>query len=289
MRKFILRSMVFFGLSIIFLSIFQIILIWPKKRLLTMPQGATTVFLGNSTVEGALVDSIIPGTYNFARSAETYDMIYAKLKLLKNYNPKLKNVIVTLDGPILYSDTYISHGSPKAVLLEQFSGKDWLNNFKYYSVESDKQFISTLYHFYNIRPMLLYTFGIPGGEENYLGGFRPIERNNLENDLEEIKNGGDLMGYETDLPPWINIYYLDKIVDYCRKNDLDLVFLTTPRHKSIWYDTRYIDFYNNLDNGIPLLDFYKEELPDSFYADVTHLNQAGAIYFSKKLKEKLRL
>lgn len=289
MRKFLLRSMVFFGLSIIFLSIFQIILIWPKKRLLTMPQGATTVFLGNSTVEGALIDSIIPGTYNFARSAETYDMIYAKLKLLKNYNPKLKNVIVTLDGPILYSDTYISHGSPKAVLLEQFSGKDWLNNFKYYSVESDKQFISTLYHFYSIRPMLLYTFGIPGGEENYLGGFRPIERNNLENDLEEIKNGGDLMGYETDLPPWINIYYLDKIVDYCRKNDLDLVFLTTPRHKSIWYDTRYIDFYNKLDNRIPLLDFYKEELPDSCYADVTHLNQAGAIYFSKKLKEKLRL
>ena len=279
--------MIFFGLSIIFMAIFQIILIWPKKSLLTMPEGATTVFLGNSTVEGALLDSVIPGTYNFARSAETYDLIYAKLKLLKKYNPNLKNVFVTIDGPILYSDTYISHGSPKAVLLEQFNGEDWWNNFKYYSVESDKQFVSTLYHFYNIRPMMFYTLGIPGGHENYLGGFRPIERNNLENDLEEIKNGGDLMGYETSTPPWINIYYLDKIVDYCKENDLNLMFLTTPRHKSLWYDTRYIDFYCQRYNMIPLLDFYKEELPDSCYADVTHLNPAGAKIFSNKLKEIL--
>ena len=272
--------------AIIFMALFQIFLYYPRKALLTVPEDTTTVFLGNSTVELAVNDSLIPHSYNFARSAETFELLYAKLVLLKRYNPGVDTVIISFDDAIITADEYLSHGSPKAVLTDAYSPKDWATDIDYYSVKNNKQFVSTLYHFYNILPAIKYNLN-PGDGENYIGGFHPEHRRNLENEITAYERGEEIVGIDNTVFPSICRYYLDRIVDFCINKNITLIFLSVPKHKYFWNYDAYRDIHEKYYATIPLIDCMTMEFPDSCYVDVAHLNYIGADIFSARLKEIL--
>lgn len=286
MRKFLFRIAIFLLFAIIFMTIFHVFLVFPRKTLMTVPEGTTTVFIGNSTVELAVNDSLIPRSYNFARSAETFELLYAKLVLLKRYNQEIDTVIISFDDAIISVDDYVSHGSPKAVLTDVYSPVDWAIDMEYYSVKTNKQFVSTLYHFYNILPAIKYNLNF-GDRDNYIGGFHPDHRSNLENELAAYERGKDIVGLDNTVFPSICRYYLDKIVEFCRNNHITLIFLSVPKHKYFWDYDIYREIHEKYYKDIPLIDCMTMEFPDSCYVDVAHLNYIGADIFSARLKEML--
>jgi hypothetical protein len=87
--------------------------------------------------------------------------------------------------------------------------------------------------------------------------------------------------------------YLKLISDLCQQNNIKLILLNAPKHKS--YTTSFN--YNINDYGLTvhniliqdsLLELSALPLQDSCYGDVTHLNYKGAFIFSKYLNEMIR-
>ena len=287
MKRFLTQIAIFILLSVLFLTLFHFFLAYPRKKALTLPEGVTTVFLGNSTVELAINDSLIPRSHNFARSSETFELLYAKLKLLKCYNPRIDTVIVSFDDAILTADSYVPHGSPKAALADVYSLEDWWEDINYYSVKTNKQFVSILYHFYNIKPIVEYNIGL-NNSPDYIGGFHPEHRSNLLNEILQYEAGEDVIGIDNTEIPTICQYYLDKIVNFCKKENIVLIFLSVPKYKYFWNYQAYRKLHEKYYPDIPLIDCMTMALPDSCYVDVAHLNNIGADIFSEKLKEILK-
>jgi hypothetical protein len=115
--------------------------------------------------------------------------------------------------------------------------------------------------------------------EDNLGSFKNL------NQIEEI-----LEGTNTN-PPTIkkiklsvnNLLYLDKIVDLCEKNKINLVFVRCPLHpnyEGYYNETVFKRILKTRYSTVRFLDFAKFELHPSDYFDKEHLNQQGARKFS---------
>lgn len=266
------------------MAIFQVFLIGPRKNLMTVPEGTTTVYMGNSTIELSINDTLLARSFNFGRGAETFEMIYLKLKLIKRYNPGVDTLIIGFDDMILALDDYIPNVSPKAILIDAYTMKDWINNINYYSIKTNKEFVSVLYHYSNILPMLRYSLNI-SRKGNYIGGFYAAQ--GYFND-EEQHDHRDFIVDKNNLDfPAINQYYLDNIVEFCRKNKITLIFLSTPKHRYFWSRMGYKYVHKQYYPQIPLIDCMNFALPDSCFLDVVHLNHIGAKEFTMKLTDIL--
>ena len=284
MKKFLRNIGVFVLLSLVLMAIFQAVLVYPRKDLMTLPEGTTTVYMGNSTIELSINDKLLANSFNFGRGAETFEMIYLKLKLIKHYNSGIDTLVIGFDDMILSLDDYIPNASPKGVLIDAYSIKDWINNINYYSIKNNKEFVSVLYHYSNIMPMLCYSLNI-SRKGNYIGGFYGAQGffdDEKRHDYRDIIVNKDNLDF-----PSINKYYLDKIVEFCRENQITLIFLSTPKHRYFWTRIGYIYAHEKFYPNIPLIDCMNLEFPDSCFRDVVHLNHIGADKFTLQLKEIL--
>lgn len=104
---------------------------------------------------------------------------------------------------------------------------------------------------------------------------------------------------QTEIDPW-NLDYLDKIVELCEEEDIELVLVTTPLSKEFLcsygdFDEFY-DWYRAYawEHGLRYYDFnlYREKealLPDkTMFYDTLHLNDEGAALFSRLFAELYR-
>ncbi len=283
MKKFLLNCILFFVALIGLVICFQAILMLPRKKTMTMPDTVNTVYLGNSTIECAVNDSILPNSYNLGRSDETLDIVYAKIKLLKFINPQMDTIVLGFDDIILYNDRYATHASPKAELIDMFNANDWTQNFKYYAVDNNLPFLSSLYNFYNIKPMIQAGFSNTPTHPGYMGGHKKLHRYLCDlspQQLIDLPNDNRFDNF-----PGICHYYMDKIIDECDEHNITLIFLTTPKHESLWGDTLYREIHRAYYSTIPHIDCLTMALPDSCFADKVHMNAEGAETFSNTLKE----
>jgi hypothetical protein len=82
--------------------------------------------------------------------------------------------------------------------------------------------------------------------------------------------------------------YLDKIIQLCAENDIELLFIRTPQHpycKELSNEVLFQKLYSENYSEIELLDFHNFPLENHEYADPEHLNYLGASKLSRWFDE----
>lgn len=282
MRRFIKNLFAFTGFFVILLICFHLVLMRLRVNYLRMPEGINKVFWGNSTVEYGVDDSFIPGAVNFAQNGEPIDIMYAKLKLLSRNNPQLDTVFVEFDDITLYNKDLVPVVS-NAIYLDVFDVEDWLNNVKHYNFDRLTKYFSHSYDIIKLRPLFQ---GILNKEKKLIdlgvGGYIPLYRDKLDIDISRQNQGNSTKKVEN--IPLASIYYYHKIIDFGRDNNFKIIFFNTPKHRSVWGDDKYREFWFGNFGETPLFDFTNMILPDSCFGDAVHLNHIGARSFSDSLR-----
>lgn len=269
-------------LIILFLGFNQIIYN-SRKNIIQLPVNVTTVFLGNSTVETSINDTIYNNSFNFARSGEILKNVYSKLKLIHKYNPQIDTVFAGFDDIILDNIT-ISSGQNNLNFFDQFNQEDHYNDL------NQGIFTQSLSHLYDIKkigPNLLSYFSSQDIKNLKLGGFQWLIRDKLNIDTINKSLRINLTQKTVSIPE-INLYYLKQIKTYCKNNNLKLYFLMTPRYKFLWGDNNFRFIHQKYFSEIEIIDCMNWVFPDSCYADMAHLNHKGADFYSKKLNNFIR-
>jgi hypothetical protein len=118
------------------------------------------------------------------------------------------------------------------------------------------------------------------------GGFQLLHVDKLAEDSKVLLGER----YDGRLSP-LQVEYLRRIHSLCQADSVRLVLLNTPKHR--FYLARLErplkDGWKRLSaNGDSLLDLCEYPLPDSCFADLSHLNYRGAKVFSEDLDKRIR-
>ena len=118
-----------------------------------------------------------------------------------------------------------------------------------------------------------------------LGAFSASDRNKLNDDIEtRIKK--NRIKLKNDFSK-IELKFLNKINDVCKKDKVCLILVNTPVYKASQFtDTSfYYKFKRKHTNNFEFLDFGSFDPGIEGFGDISHLNSKGAILFSKKLDQ----
>ena len=82
----------------------------------------------------------------------------------------------------------------------------------------------------------------------------------------------------------INYEYLRKIIELCKQNNIKIYFLYCPVYKPECYYNQnyYYNAYHKFFKDVELLDYSKYPMNDDERYDAHHLNDKGALKFTKK-------
>ena len=239
----------------------------------------TTIFLGSSRFYRAISPEIVgPNGYNFAHDNDSYNQEYYKLVYAHSLLPRLKTVIVAYD---YVSFTFLS-GTRNYVY------------FKYLAKEYQKDYDNIMYDKYiwplvNIPQTLPVTLNALFREEKQ---YELTDKGQLifftgsAADDDEIERPDNILDVQD--------YYFYKLIDYCKKNNLELVFVNMPIRDGEYknYSKEYI---TNMDQKIKCISSIKyidysrtpELLLTGLFSDICHYNKEGAKAFSFRLKTDL--
>jgi len=260
---------------------------YQKKIDWTLPSGIDIVILGNSHAELGIDDRFLFKTINLSRSAHSFFENYHKLKYL-TANNKIQRVILEVNHTDLTKHAEDLFILSDPVLKGEFgnylgmsSMADLIELSSYSSFKS-----VTLSHFNSLDQALIE---LCFKKKNYssFGGYLPFKRNlNLDSLYTEVKK--DISFDRSQLANY-NLILLDKIVEHCIKNQLELIFITSPVH------SYYLELYDEikLDSILSIrypqimhLNFSRYSVVENGYADLGHLNSIGAADFTAMLKTK---
>ena len=264
------------------------------KNLLKISKNINKVFTGDSNVECAVNDSLIPNSINIAQSGEAYMYTYAKIKSLLEYNDQIKTVFIgfsfwdlikfTEDRWMFSSEFVIEEITLYHYLLDYYDKFLLIkNNPVAYIKGVFKSILSNL----NVFIKSLHR-GEFNGKLIKFGGYVDSGREILQEDIK--KNTFKEQVFEKGL---IQIEYLKKISELCRQKSIKLVLLNTPKHNYYYSNIpepirqNWISVRNSFSRD-SLLDFSTFSLPDSCFGDLTHINSKGAKIFSRYLNERIR-
>ncbi len=290
MKLFILRSLLFVVCSITVLLAMWIPYVISADKCMKINNNQHILFLGNSHIECSIDDRIVNDSFNFARGGERLECAYNKLKLLTEKNIGIIDTVY-MSYDYMFLTTSTDSVPPPSYyyspwLMSQNTLTDWLKIFTLSSVDYSFGHFSHLYVYWKYMDMLSFLRTEDSIVKNkYLGGYLYLKRDKLDEAIRRRKSNPTISIDKIDR---LNLYFLDRIVDYCKKNGIVLCFITPPQHKLApenmvlchqLHSERYGD--------IPLLDFRYMELPDSCFGDLDHLNYRGAKFFSEYLEKKV--
>lgn len=292
MKKFLTRIILFFLLVI---GVLGTVVGYLSYRL-----NSESIYIGNAGVEYLIVgdshtqysvnDSILSNTLNISNNADSYLYSYVKIKKMLGQNPQLKGVLLG------YSEPNMEEG------MEDWNFRDInLRNkvSQYYSMLAGEEiyflaernpfsFLNGVVQFPKMKWRVVKNLNsssritdIGVGGFDYLNkSFEEWSMTRLETEDQERTNSI----YSTS-----QIRYLNKIMELCKQNNVELILLSTPFHST--YPTSKVhlaeNYYQREMKSFRWLDYSKLSLPDSCFADYEHLNSKGSTVFSKILMEKL--
>lgn len=287
MKRFIINLLYFVAVTLIVLCSFHYVIIATQHRTLKLPENTTTVFLGNSTTEFGIDDTLIPNSFNWGLNGEVVDMMYLKLKALKQANPQLKRALVEFDDVILYKHN-IEYITTHPYYLNQFTLNDLINNFKNQTFARSTDYLSHTYDLIKLRQIFHCYTASTSPKLLGMGGYENLNRE-MTVSSDSLPTVVEFKGRPTDLSmlPASNLYYFKAIEKYCQDNNIELIFLATPRHYTAWNDTKFRDIHRKYFPNVKLLDYTELSMPDTYFGDVYHLNPKGAQYLSLNIKRTL--
>lgn len=265
-----------------------------RNATFSIPHHITNVLLGHSHTECAFNDSLIQNTINLAQSGESYLYTYIKCKNIIDENPHITNVfieytnnqITTASHEFIWSNQYLEYRYPlyspfmsmqDVTLLAQGNPKGFIRSYIIGLKTFAKQIVANDFEY------------IPK-----MGGFLPLERMIPENDrgltvpifkVFEITQKYIIPEFSD-----INLQYLRKTIDVCKKNNVQVFLIRSPLHSHYSNYTHEPAFNMTLQlqfADVPFLDFAAFPLQNKHFADLQHLNKNGANIFSVWFNEYL--
>lgn len=242
------------------------------------------LILGNSHPECALDDTILPNVRNLAQSGSAYYYDYVKAKELFQKNDHIDTLVIGYSYGDLaekmdawFTDDYrIKHKIRNHLFLFDFD--DYLSLLKGNPKSVLTHTPQTIFH--NLK---IPSYGLSG-----LGGFKSLKRNKIEEDKKRLfknptKSNTKISTYQAE--------YLLKIYELCKSKKVQLMLLATPIHPVKIKDqhdliTEYQNFANEQLPEAILIDDSNLKLPDAYFADLSHLNEKGAKFYSNFFKKR---
>ena len=246
-----------------------------------LPENKHILFLGASHVMYAVDDSMMESAINLTCGGERYMYTYIKLHHLLDDNPQIDTVFLQFAPTDIWEDADSKY-------FEEHLQSGFLKFYwPYFHVEEWKV---ALKEPSQTAGIVFGSFFSPGelsskGWRKQLGGYqydtKTMDPEQVKPELTE-KNG---------CRNTINLKYLHRIVDLCKKRKIKLFFIETPTyHPEFFYDQEFFYcLYQSSFSDIEFLDYSDWPMLDEERCDPHHLNHNGAVRFTKEIKERFHI
>lgn len=242
----------------------------------------SVLILGDSHTKYALNDSIFSKAVNLSQDADSYFYSYYKLKYFTKTNPGIDTLILSFSRHNIHQSIEkrwllsTSHFDSRVdIYLPMLEMRDLL----FLGSKMPSETITGLFSQFKL-PFLLLKQG-----KAIFGGFESLESDNLKEELEALDQneiGDEFKSLDTSN---LELKYLERIIEYCELNNIQLILLGTPIHSSLHkYCQELTDFKNEHYPEIEFLDYRTIELQDDCFGDLVHLSPKGSLNFSKELQ-----
>lgn len=283
-KKTVLFTSIFFCL-IVGLSIFNINKV--NNEVFTFNPKINKIFVGSSTSQCALNDTILLNCVNMSSSADPVFYSYLKIKKIIEHNPSIDTIFIAI-SPSSFTDNIDDKW-----LFNESHFAERIGNY-YFLMDSEdlrilKEHLGNNFYkigFGNIAIRSIRNFReyCIGDLRDIYGGYMPNHRSTLTEEINNIKK--DTLNIESK----IEIEYLNKTIQECKKNQIELIFITPPIRKEYVRENlkdfvKFNEFYKNRYSQITYIDLSLFPLLESDYADLHHLNYSGSIKFSQYLQD----
>ena len=230
MKKFLKNILVFTLVPIIIgipLTLILVIYVTKVSDEYKIDSNISRIYIGDSHIQEAVDDTLIPHSLNVATNSESYYYSYFKLKTLLNSNPSVKKVYLGFSYHNLsnYYDKYVSGTYTSEVGLKYFYLLPNNEQFRLISWNKDnlgsfipgiisEGILKAINH--NYSPFL-------GGFSNQFNNTKAIDSSMNKRILFQYYTNGVLNDFSD-----LNIEYLYKIIDLCKVKGVELFALNTP-------------------------------------------------------------
>ncbi len=292
MKKFLLKSLLVFAIFFAVAGLPNLLfcLIAPAWVKFELPKDTTVVFIGDSHIEIGIDEKFIPGSINFAKSAEPFLDMYPRLKKLLEANPQISTVFVDVTPHNLRKDKDGNiHSEDMRYLLRQ--------NLRFYSLDEmalipPKTYLGAIFNYrVSGSSMKSLIFKNPQKIFENLGCHFESNKRGLEADI-KYGHARKRLGFSNNSPYGneVQLKYLRKIVEYVRARNVRIIFLNTPiYHPYEFFDIPYYEVTLKANfSDVEIWDYANFPIPDECRQDVNHLNKWGAEIFSKELARRMR-
>ena len=290
MRGFYKTILIFFSPILVGVFLILVTLIMLSKYVIKnsnqyqFPQNNELIFLGDSHISFAVIDSLIPNSSNLSNLGEPYYYTLQKLKYIVE-NQNIKHVVlgVSYHNISFYYDELIDGNTSTVFPLKIFFCLDIIEKLRVLKWNKSKLFF-LLREILNSAEKKCSNLDSVENKYSFSNGFE----NNLRNEkviFKYVKSRAisQYFTFENQRQSFShkNIYYLKKIISFCEENNIEITLLTTPLHPEY---LRMVPYEFNLElkkiineSNVELINFENLEFRDSCYAhDGDHLTLKGA-------------
>lgn len=280
MKKYITRLLCFisvFFTVLIFLLTTRIVsstmLDWKLRK------EKRIAFMGASHISRDIDVSKSKEAVNLGKPSERYMFTYMKLQKLVENNPQVKQIVLQCSPTDMWQHTddkyFVDNEMSEFVPLfyPMYTSED-LEFYKGRYFDMAKFIIQ---HSLDPRSFSqdLYFKRIGWGNQEGQMLHSIMDKSKVKPDMIQGSYGNK-----------VNLYYLRKIVDYCKKRKIQLSLIYCPMYKpEYYYDQNY--FYSQLKKfgDVKFYDYSHWTVPDSCRYDAHHLNEDGAKLFTRELMQ----
>lgn len=226
MKKFIKKTLAFLILPII-AGILFVICINNLSSEYQLKSNIKNIYLGDSHIQQAINDSIIPNSLNLGLSSESFYFSYYKLKVLLNNNSSVEKVYLGLSYHSLsnYYDRFINGNYSSAVAPNYFyilPPKEQIRMI-YWNKTNLVPFIKSVVKHGFIKLIKNDYSSFLGGYSNHFNTTSAVNSSMDKRLIFQYYNNGRLNPFSE-----INIEYLNKIAVLCKSKGVELYTLNTP-------------------------------------------------------------
>jgi len=260
------------------------------------------IFLGESRLNAGIDFTRIPNSYSFASGGATsIEMYYILKKYCQNYQ-KPKTVYLSI-SPRFFSEIFAFY--PYAVRNNLFSFSDMKEitsalqekDTTFGAYATAKFYLNKLNYIEYYQSDVLYN-NVFGGYSDNLKLINEMIARKGGRPHPGLKDSCSALNYETKYihfePSEILTLYFNKILNFCKTENIDFIFFFMPMNESSYkklkpaFIQEYQTYLKTFQNQYPEFNisdsiyFY----PDSLFGDESHLNKKGKKIFTEHFLKK---
>ena len=312
MKKFIVKLIILLISVFIILSIMEYITNYGLKKtrihnfgewndIYNSQINANLLILGSSRawveISPRIIDSVLHvNSYNLGMDGTHFDLQNERFKIYLQHNVKPKQIIMTLDlftlvkRDDLFDELqfypYINDSIVFNILVQHKGILEKMNfNFPYFRYLNDTELREVGFNeFFNFAHYNSYKYkGYKSNDSKWNNEFELFKNNNSK---------GIRWKFNVDL---INQFI--SFIQYCKQNNIKIIFVYPPEYYEAQLLTinrkEIMSFYANIaaKNKLLFLDYSNDSICNNkkYFYNSQHLNTIGAVLFSKKLVEDIKV